>query len=1441
MKRGVPSLLRFAAVTAVAMGACSLLAYGQTSTSEPERELDYRQATPIEIPAPHAVTVTARPVNRGEIAIVDPIGLVVSPIRSQPEIVSPRQPHRLAVGAVRGWVPLEVPDPRAMSATVERGLVNPPLVSEPLAVPTVTERLAAPQVEIGNAIALPPILARRQLSALQIGEPEQVILGGQRVGPDVVAVTEPLKIGLDVGREPLSVADAEAAIKACDFETIREQLRYLVGASDQLDRAGHHVIAELSRLNRANAAFEAARLRYEEGKLDEAKTLLVAAEQTHCKNREKAVEEAIAKIERMSKVLAQIDGAIEACNIPAMTTQREQLKGQSHVLLVERRKTLDSLAQPAAIATDRSQKADAALSASRLEEARADLDEAERQLAQFPAQQYCLDLRERVAAQSAEVNRLTQLADSVDEAVAACDIDDMTKLSQDLANESNALLQQKKVDLDSVNGPATATRDAESRAAIPFDQGDLAGAETLLHEAEAHLAQIDQQLCSDSRQSVANKLAEIERIRTLMVEAKSAIQACSAADLPSLQKRLAEEKHVLLVGQRETVDRIENAVAAAQRGLDDARSLYENGDLDGSEAKARRTLDDLAAIEDSTTCEPMRAKLSATISDVGDLRSQLARADNAIAACEVPEMRALAGSWKDAKHVLLAAKRQALLDVSEPVAEASDLNVKAREDYLAGRTDEAEAALQSAAERLATVETCDPLKATIAARLDKIARLRKVLARVDEAVDACEIPAMTAMAAQLKEQSHPLLADRFTRVNAVNTPATAAEIARRQARKAYDAGDLKTARAQYETAARELEGIDPKLCDNLRDQVTSQLASIGEVEQLLARVDSAANACSLQDLRSIDADLQDRSYVLLAKAKKRTSGIVEPLAEAERAHADAKVKYEAGDLAEAEALQQRATRALNRIERNLCVDMRQQVAAMDDRIASVRKLLATADQTMAACRIDVVDQLSTQLASTEHRLLRSKQAEVDEYFRPVRAAVNLGEAAKTQYFEGNIDIAETRLNEERQELAGRQNCQQLFDQIDRRMARIKKLRETLHHVDRAIEACHVAAMVSMSRQLEGQQQVLLQQKKADLDRIMVPASTAFRRNEEAWPLFQSGQVVAAQTRLEQALDQLDQIERIDRSLCIPLRRQVEARLDETDRIRSTLVLVDSALANCNFADIDLLMANLANATHVSLERALQDLKAGRSRCGLSDDEKLAQAEQTCRSKHPNSIVDEFNPQTGRYTCVCPDDYMWDPANAACASRTAVQEASNRICESGYANSVAVNIRAPNQFECNCREGYVWNEQETGCVSADIVVQNAVEACAAEGGYPAEIEGAGRYTCCPTGTVWNRSRRECTTSTEVQAAATGGDPECRWIANTTDAKQNEYICTCKPAELCGPNPNGSTDGQEASASNGAPAAAGEGSQNKESAAGTNQAEQPQSGFVNRIKKMFGDIF
>jgi hypothetical protein len=1427
MRGGKTSWPRIAFVLAVAAGLGSVSALGQSPTTPGSSRVSKAQgAVPIDLPEPRRITVAARPVARGEIAVFDPITVTIAPAHIPPKDLAVFDPARLTVSAGKDVVVIDVPSPPKVVVGVLNQAPKPVLVPEPLRTAAAISRRAPTATPVTEALKL-----------------RQVEVGANRDPLPTIEISDPIATAVGANRVPLSVVDAEAAIAACDFEGVRAYLRALVAVSDQLDSDGRKVVAELSRLNRANTAFEAARLRYDDGRLDEANTLLVLAEKTQCEAREKKVEVVLSKIDRLQKAIWKIDEAIMGCNIPAMASLHGQLEGQSHVLLSERRQILERLAEPAAIATEKSGVAAAALVDGRLEQAQGDLSAAEEQLAQFPDEQRCLALRQEIAAPRTEIDRIAGLASRADEAVGACDIDGMTVLSDALATETNVLLAAKKTAIDTLNGPATTARDLAANAIAPFDRGEMDDAQAILRIAEAELAKIENPaLCPQVRDNVAIQLAEIDRVRQFAAKAGKDIVACTAPEIASLSKRLVGEENVLLIGRLDIIQQIEDSVVGAQGHLDRSAELYRNGQLDGAEAEANAVLDQLSAIQEITACEPLREQVASRLADIEDLRARLAEADGAVAACDVPSMRRLAAAMEGAEHTLLIAERKRLLDIGQPVTEASDLNQTAEGHYNAGRLDEAELAIRGAAERLAEVESCAPLKELVARRLDRIERMRVVLARVDDAVAACEVPAMTAMAAQLEGQSHVLLAGRLDKVKAVNTPATAALKLRRSGRKAFDAGDLATGQRQYGEAQGQLANIASELCTDMRDDTTAQLARMAEISGTLARVEDAVVACTLPRLREIDGELEGQSYVLLANSRQRVRDMILPLDEAQLAHAQSKALYESGDLADAAASQKTAAKALGRIDGHYCVDLRQQFAATTTQIVRVQKLLAQADKNMIACRTDGADTLAQELASIDHRLLRSKKAEIDAYYRPVNATINLVEAAAEQYFQGNIDAAENRLIQARQELAERPDCSALFERIDRNVGRISTMRRTMNRVDRAIAACSIPAMASMSRQLDGQPHVLLAEKKNGLDRIMVPATTAQRRNAEAWPLFENGQLVAAQTRLDQALDQLDQIAQVDRTLCTPLRREIEARLNEADRVRSTLVIVDAALASCNFADIDLLKANLANAGHVSLKRAFEDLQAGRLRCGLSDDEKLAQAEATCQRKYANSIVDEFDVETGRYNCVCAADYMWDPENAACIAKLDVQEASNQVCASGYPNSVAVNIRGPKQFECNCREGYVWNQDETSCVAADIVVQNAVEACAREDGYPAEIEGAGRFTCCPNGTAWDRSRRECVKADE--AAATGGDPQCRWVSSPTGTR-DAYLCTCDPEQLCGARPEPTPAMTEAPAAlpettDETPTASAE-----EPAIALPETSEPvveaDEGVVDKIKKLFGNIF
>jgi len=1337
--------------------AAATLAVAATLTPSPPRAQDTTAAPQagdaapgvielIAIPEPRRVTVGARKVTRGEIAISDPIPVTVAPDRP---------------------VPIPVPAPPTTTVTIGAAREDPtsPPISEPLELGASIERRSPPD-------------------APSLRDPDAIDVGAQRREPPAaVEINDPFPVDVGAFRIPLPVDEAQAAIAACDFPTIRTELRRLVALSDQLNSAGRGVVAELSRLNRSNTAFQKARENYNEGELEDARTLLNIARGIDCVEREQEIAVVLNKIDRLEAVLAKVDSAVDACTVGAMLSMQDQLAGQDHVLLAERKATLDEISEPASAAATAADQARRTLAQGRLDEARVQLNEADGHVQRLPGPNACQNIRGDIAEQRAEIERLTETVEEIELAVLECRIDEMTALSRSLDGEDHILLVEWREKLDLAYEPASTAADLITGARTAIEQGDLDDAEEQLDRAEARLAQLpDASLCPVLQDEVTVQRTEIERLEGLVVEIDGAIAACAPDQLTGLIASLEDEDHVLVQAGRETLDRIDGAVITARNLIDSAAERFDTGNLAAAERRAGAAEAELAEIAETTECAPIREQIETQRDQIAEVRGHLEAVDERIAFCNAESMRNYATVLEGEDYGLLVDARERLLGLAGPIERAGAAIDQARPHYLAGRLDEAESALGQARAELAEIETCAPLKEQAATGLDKIERMRAVLTRVDGAVASCDLPAMTAMGRQLAGQDHVLLAERAARVASVQVPGLAAENRIRDGNDALSKGDLSTARADYEQAIVRLGEIDAALCPDMREEASRSLQEIDRISATLARADDAIAACDVGAMRATASDLAGEDYVLLVRSRERLDELAGPIATARDAVEDSRPLYERGDLDGAEARLDAAGTALESVPASVCPEIRDDMASIGEQIADVRSLVAQSENAIASCDRSSVTALQERLAGRDHRLLRAMAAELADFFAPVEAARNLGETARELYFGGNLDGAERRLLDAVRELESRPTCTEAIETVERRLDRINRMRTVLVSVDAAVAACNIPAMASMSQQLAPQTHGLLVAKKRELDLVKEPALAAQSLSTDAWPLYQDGQLVAAQRRLEQALRNLDQI---DPALCLPLRREVDQRLSETDRIRSTLILADSAIANCNYEDIDLLIANLANAEHVALERALEDLRSGRLRCGLSPAERIAQAQETCERKHPNSIVDEFDPATGRYTCVCPDDYLWDPRDAACEPAGEVMAAANAVCHAGYPNTRAVNLRSPTEFECNCQDGFVWNSDESACVSAAVVMDDAIAFCAREGGYPVEIQSEGRYTCCPDGATWDPGTRTCTTT----ATSGGGisDPQCQWVRALSHESADGYECTCSPQSLCGPRP------------------------------------------------------
>ena len=333
----------------------------------------------------------------------------------------------------------------------------------------------------------------------------------------------------------------------------------------------------------------------------------------------------------------------------------------------------------------------------------------------------------------------------------------------------------------------------------------------------------------------------------LFERAKSVLERCdfsamesAVGELVSLEDPPATALRLLAELRREI---------EADRAFSIAGSAYLNGEL----AEAEKLLTQASV----TQCEMRRADIARRLSKIGRLRTVLTRVDRVVRACDrksaLELLRRLAGQT----HKLLRASAGAL---ESAIAAAEPLD-RSRQAFLAGKLEQAEAQLDKV-----DLQRCPDLTAGVDRQRERIGRLRDQLARVDNALNACDADKAEALAQALTGQQHGALRRAIAALDGMVSAVRSAGYHNDAAEKAYLAGDLAAAADLQHRAAENLHGITPGVCPELHRTISTGQNRISQLRQILQQADAAIGSCREQDMRALQQRLSNHAHVL-AKAK----------------------------------------------------------------------------------------------------------------------------------------------------------------------------------------------------------------------------------------------------------------------------------------------------------------------------------------------------------------------------------------------------------------------------------------------------------------------------------------------------------------------------------------------------------------------------------------------
>ncbi len=214
--------------TAASIAAAqSSIAGGESVRAAPSEVVGVLTPPPLDLPVGRRIRVSARPVERGEIAVIDGLKITVGPRRSLPADRPLRDPQSIALSGLRHWVDVAMPSVRRIVLSGHRQwveVVAPPLRRLTLSgyrewvgvdVPP-SRRLALSGYREWIELELPPsrtvyISFDPNWIDAPLRPPRNILANVSREDPDTILITEPLSTSAIIERlYPLDLFQVEA-------------------------------------------------------------------------------------------------------------------------------------------------------------------------------------------------------------------------------------------------------------------------------------------------------------------------------------------------------------------------------------------------------------------------------------------------------------------------------------------------------------------------------------------------------------------------------------------------------------------------------------------------------------------------------------------------------------------------------------------------------------------------------------------------------------------------------------------------------------------------------------------------------------------------------------------------------------------------------------------------------------------------------------------------------------------------------------------------------------------------------------------------------------------------------------------------------------------------------------------------------------------------------
>lgn len=335
-----------------------------------------------------------------------------------------------------------------------------------------------------------------------------------------------------------------------------------------------------------------------------------------------------------------------------------------------------------------------------------------------------------------------------------------------------------------------------------------------------------------------------------------AIAACRLAEAENQLGNL-EDGHPEAARLRQRLDETAGRMAASEAALGEAQSAFDADEPGAADRALQRAGDE--------SCEPLHSQIVALQGQIDEALAQqaeqtgplVAAAESALASCNpeimiasLDQLSPLEASLDDAGQAVLAALHREVA--------AREAFTASKPLYLGGDLPGARASLAQA-----QASQCADLLQATNTRIGKIDRLEALLAEVESTRTSCDPARIDRLSGRLGGQSHVLLTQARSSLEATAAPLHRATSKNSEAKPAYLAGRLGQAEGSLIAARAALDGIGPGACPSLRETIDGRLEKINRLRAALARAEQARQACDIPAMRRFIGQAGDGSHSLL--------------------------------------------------------------------------------------------------------------------------------------------------------------------------------------------------------------------------------------------------------------------------------------------------------------------------------------------------------------------------------------------------------------------------------------------------------------------------------------------------------------------------------------------------------------------------------------------------